>query len=210
MTLFEEQPGLLQRFRDGDRSAFEALYRRYFSDVFRLFSRGFVTGNPPSSVPGLEESQAQEHLQEVFLRAFDDRARMAYDGLRPYRPYLLRIAKNLRIDVARRERHLCSGDSSGARSRGVDIDRLIEEASPPSPRNLDEELHVHTRLRATRDFVDGLSEVERQFVQLRFVEEHPQASVANQLNITRRKVRSLETSIQQQLLEYLAARGLTT
>lgn len=208
MTIFEETPGLLPRFRDGTKDAYEAVYRRYFSDVYRLFSRGFVTGTPPCSVPGLSEEQALEHLQEVFLRAFDERARMGYDGLRPYRPYLLRIAKNYRIDVHRRERHVDAQGGPAEDARRVDLDRVIDQSSPVAPLDIEETYHTQSRLEQTQVFLSGLSEVERRFVTLRFVEERPQAVVATTLGVTRRKVRTLEVQIQRQLQQHLAQQGL--
>ena len=43
-------------------------------------------------------------MQEAFRRAFEERARSAYDGLRPYRRYLLTITRNLVIDQLRKQR----------------------------------------------------------------------------------------------------------
>ncbi len=208
MTLFEQQPELLARFRAGDRQVFEAVYRRYFNDVFRLLSRGFTSGTPPCTVPPLSEEQALEHLQEVFLRAFDERARIGYDGLRRYLPYLLRIAKNYRIDVGRRERRLVSEGTEASGTGLVDIDRLIDEAAPVSAPRYEEILHFEQRLRETRLFLASLSEVERRFVSLRFDEELPQAMVATTMGISRRKVRALEAQIQRQLQRHLSACGL--
>lgn len=208
MTIFEEMPGLLQRFRDGAKDAYEAVYRRYFSDVYRLFCRGFVTGTPPCSVPALTEEQALEHLQEVFLRAFEQRARTGYDGLRPYRPYLLRIAKNYRIDVFRRERHVESERGPNDESGRVDLDRMMDLSSPIAPLDIEGSHHHQSQLEQTQIFLSGLSEDERRFVTLRFVQEQPQAVVAANLGVTRRKVRTLEAQIQRQLQQHLAQQGL--
>lgn len=40
-------------------------------------------------------------MQDIFARAFAPKARLAYDGVRPYGAYVKRIAKNLMIDRAR-------------------------------------------------------------------------------------------------------------
>ncbi len=208
MTVFQEHPGLLQRFRDGARDAFEVVYRRYCTDVFRLLRRGFVTGNPPTGVPPLEEDRSLELVQEVFVRAFDERARLAYDGLRPYRPYVLRIAKNLRIDVARRDRHDASESLRNPESGQIDFDEIAESSQAISPGEYENELHWKARLKATHEFLRTLPELERTFVNLRFVEEQPQLAVAAALQITRRRVRTLEERVQKQLQQYLATCGL--
>src|SRR5512145_1020897 len=182
MPIFEEQPDLLRRFRDGDRAAFEVLYKRYFADVYRLLCRGFTTGSPPCSVPALSEEQTLDHLQEIFLRAFDERARLGFDGLRPYRPYLLRIAKNYRIDVARHERHLVT-DGSSRRAHTIDIDRVIDGALPIEPPDYEQELHLRSQLQQTQAFISTLSELERAFVTLRFAEEKSQQAVAVTMGI---------------------------
>jgi RNA polymerase sigma-70 factor (ECF subfamily) len=208
MTVFQEHSGLLKRFRDGCREALEVVYRHYFSDVFRLFRRGFVTGTPPTSVPALDDDRSGELVQEVFLKAFDERGRLAYDGLRPYRPYLLRIAKNLRIDVARRERHRVAEGDGNAAGPGIDIDQVADEGSAILPGGYEETLDWQAKLQATQEFVAGLPDIERRFVTLRFVDEQPQADVAAALKVTRRRVRTLEKRIQDRLQQHLHARGL--
>ena len=40
-------------------------------------------------------------LQETFVRAFKESARVGYDGLHPYKNYLLAIARNLVLDEFR-------------------------------------------------------------------------------------------------------------
>jgi len=105
MSVFQENRELLKRFREGDRSALLAVYNHYVDDVFKLVRYGFLLGgSPPSRVSGIQELEAQSDIvQEVFTRAFSPSARLSYDGLRPYRPFLLRIAKNLRVDQVRKE-----------------------------------------------------------------------------------------------------------
>ena len=104
MSWLQRQPKLVVRFREGERDALAGVYWAYVKKVADLITFGFTTrSTPPARVEGLQEAQAQrDALQEVFVRAFARPARLAYDGLRPYGPYLLQIGRNLRIDQLRR------------------------------------------------------------------------------------------------------------
>src|SRR6478672_2492853 len=82
---------LLSAFRAGERAALERVYLAYVDDVFRLIAVGFER-NP---------HEQRSLVQDVFVRAFSDRARLGFDGIRPYRPYLLTIARNVLVDRAR-------------------------------------------------------------------------------------------------------------
>lgn len=202
VTLFEDDRGLLDAFRRGEREALRRVYVRYFDDVLGLLRRGFVLGGPPPvSVAGLsDEGSALELLQETFVRAFGERARASYDGLRPYRPFLLRIARNLRIDQLR------------ASGRELSVGQIEDEHFPsPSdaePLDAEHEADWAVRSAATREYLAGLDAETQRYVQLRFVQELSQADVAAQLGVTRRRVRSLEDEVQKGLLRFLRARGL--
>ena len=68
-------------------------------------------------VAGVPDTDAEHDLvRETFVRAFAEKARSSFDGLRPYRPFLLRITKNLMIDRFRSRRNSAVtsgiGDSS--------------------------------------------------------------------------------------------------
>ena len=105
MTVFEENQELLLAFREGTREALTRVYQHYVDEVARGVRRGFFLGEGRERIPGAPDDQAQRELvQEVFLRAFSEKARNAYDGLRPFRPYLMRIVRNLLIDYWRRRR----------------------------------------------------------------------------------------------------------
>jgi DNA-directed RNA polymerase specialized sigma24 family protein len=54
-------------------------------------------------VPGLRnDDDHAEAVQEVFLRAFEDQARLGYDGSVTYWTYLSAIARNVASDYYRR------------------------------------------------------------------------------------------------------------
>ena len=194
---------LLDAFRRGERAALERVYRAHVDDVVRLLRSGFVSGE--ARVAGLGDlDRCLEHTQEVFVRAFSPAARDGYDGLRPYRPYLLRIAKNLVIDRLRaggREVPL----ATAAGDDGPDPEDRI---APPEPAEPEAELH-RARLRAaTQAFLATQDDEVRRFVELRFVEERSQSEVLAAMGVTRRRVRTLEQRAFDGLRAFLAARGL--
>lgn len=80
---------LLIRLRSGDEQAFEILYhshkRKLAGNLLRLLK---------------SEELAQETLQELFLKIWDNRANI--DPERSFRSYLFRIAQNMVYDLFRR------------------------------------------------------------------------------------------------------------
>src|SRR6185503_20472226 len=104
--------------------------RHYFPLVERLLRRGFVVHRSvqPSITFALTKPfELENAVQEVFARAFEERTRLAYDGLRPYRDFLFGIAKHVALDELRR-RHRKSGQSAD----DVDLES-IPDTTEPSP-----------------------------------------------------------------------------
>src|SRR5687768_6138410 len=101
MTLFLERRELLARFRAGERPALEETYRFYAPVVANFLSRGFTfkSGESTLRFQGYRDAfDLDNALAETFVRAFREAARLGYDGLNPYKNYLLTIARNLSID----------------------------------------------------------------------------------------------------------------
>ena len=168
--MLEHQPDLLRRFRDGEREALARVYRFYFDDVYRISQRS--------------EADRLDFVQEVFIKAFSKEARLAYDGLRPYKPFLLQIARNLRVDRARRA------------SREPSMGKLAQNDLESIETSDDFDVGLRFRLlERTSIVVSGLDAEARAVARLRFVEELSQLDVAHQLGTTRRRVRNLEARL---------------
>src|SRR5262245_54234460 len=123
MPVFDNNRDLLDRFRRGERAALSEVYERYVDDVATLARRGFtMEAQGHVYVPGADIDGEHELVQDTFVKAFADAARQSFDGLRPYRPFLLRITKNLMIDRfrARRKQGVREGTGVG------DIDEILE------------------------------------------------------------------------------------
>ena len=153
---------------------------------------------------GLDEEH--ELIQETFVRAFADKARASYDGLRPYRPFLLRITKNLMIDRyrARRRQRLREG------GRGVgDIDDILEtNAAFAVVATPADDLHWNALSAATSEFWQKLDRESRDVVRWRFQEELSQDATAARLGCSRRRVRTLENRLVKRLRRHLKKLGV--
>jgi DNA-directed RNA polymerase specialized sigma24 family protein len=161
VTIFEGRPDLLYDFRAGVREALGRVYSFYFNDVFRLVSRGFtLSGPPPVTVSGLTDPSAQQDaVQDVFVRAFSESARLSYDGIRPYRPYLLRIARNYRIDQERKQRR-----ERLARDPELEVPEAADQQGPyPAcpPMSQEDALDFARRRRATLSFLETADDETR-------------------------------------------------
>ncbi len=194
VTIFEGNRELLLAFRAGDGEALATVYWHYVPWVERLLRRGFGSGGV--HVPGLRDPDVGDVLQDTFARAFSQSARHGYDGLRPYRNYLLRIARNLLVDRAR---------IAGR----VELDPDVGEEP-----DLEEDAEVRAdqgRLQeATQAFVQSLDPEARELVRLRFEEERSQDAVAAAMGVSRRRVRTLEKRVREGLERHLVASGLAS
>jgi RNA polymerase sigma-70 factor (ECF subfamily) len=192
---------LLDAFRRGDAQALTKVYYQHVDDVARLVRRGFVLdAQGGARVFGAPNADIERELvQETFLRAFSPAGRRAYDGLRPYRPYLLRIAKNLLIDRHRRRRPEVSLEA------WPEVAAL--DAAPLGP-ELEQSLDDRKLFEVTKVYLQSLPAEEREIVRLRFEEGLSQDVVSEQLGVTRRRVRSVEESVQRGLERHLSSQGL--
>ena len=194
MTVFDSNRQLLDAFRAGDRQALEAVYMFYVDTVFNLVRFGYLLADG-KRVPGTRQADLQRELvHDVFVRAFAERARTTYDGLRPYRPFLLRLARNVIIDAWRR-RGLALADAA-------DVDELATEAPA------DDDLDWQRLAQATRTWRATLDDESKSFIALRFEEGLGQRDVASRMGATRRRVRTLETLLRRALLAHLTRLGL--
>ena len=84
-----EEKILLQKLKQGDEMAFEILFYRYRGKVGNFIKRSI----PP-------QLDLEEIVDEVFLRIWINKEKLDSNGL--FGPYLFKIARNLVIDVLRK------------------------------------------------------------------------------------------------------------
>ena len=191
----EVERALLDSFRAGTTDALSRIYNELVDDVFKLAALGFTTAN--GAIRGERDPDEQRAVvQEVFVRAFSEAARLAYDGIRPYRPYLLTIARNVMIDRARtRSKEL-------ARTTEVDVDSIIADDAP-IPGDVEESVELQRQRTRAAKYLVTLDAELRAFVHARFERELSQADTAAELGITRRRVRTLEARVTKGLRRFL-------
>ncbi len=187
----------LVAFRAGDRATLAAVYRHYVGKVARVLALGFHarSANGPVHVPGLQsQTDIECGCHEVFLRAFADGARAAYDGARPYSTYLFRIARNWRIDTHRRQH------------RVLLVADLPEEDAAPSP-NAEQRL-VDRQLATSIDaYLGGVPPRDAAYYVARYREGLSQTDAAARQGLTRIQGRLIEARLKRGLLDHLRQHG---
>lgn len=187
----------LAAFREGKRDALERIYHQHVAAVVSYLRNGFMyTSNAQSTrFAGVRDSFELESLvQEVFARAFEERARLAYDGIRPYAAFLNGIARNLVLDRLRKQaRHgevLAAPDVLDA-TAAADVEQETSE---------DERRGRELVLR----FLDTECDArDRLLYAARFGRELSQVDAAAATGHTRIQVRRWETKFRERLLRFL-------
>ena len=202
---------LLEGFRRGERDALYKVYNHYVDQVDLLLRLGFIISRTGHRIPGVpDRDRRADLLQEVFARAFTEKARLSYDGVRPYRPYLLRIARNLLVDQARKsgtQALLGKQEDVGA----GDIDAILDRHEPiRAHQELEDELHWKQLFSATTEYVKTLDDQLQSVLKYRFEQGHSQVKTAEILGVSRRKVRTLEKQVEDGLRRHLLRQGLLT
>jgi RNA polymerase sigma factor (sigma-70 family) len=187
---FQDAPGLLVAFREGKPEALSAVYRHYVRAVdgyLRALARW--AGTPDLC----QASAVADLLQEVFIRAFSPGARLAYDGLRDFGPYLNTIARNCFIDTLRKRR--------------IEVPLDIEELhAVPSAPGLDD---YDPKVVAVLDgYLRRLSEPEKRVYEHRFVLGRSQEAACEALGMSRRSLRTSEERLRKGLRKALFMAGV--
>ncbi|HET6347474.1 MAG TPA: RNA polymerase sigma factor [Candidatus Krumholzibacteria bacterium] len=150
---------LIQRWKRGDKRAFETLVRRHMTDAFYV-AYGFV-GNA---------EDARDLSQEAFVKAYQARAR--FDETRPFYPWLYRILKNHCLNfVTRGRRHISLDDENEHRE-------IASNAASPL-----ETMEERETCRLVRAALDRLSEDHREIIVLKNFQEHSYREIADILGI---------------------------
>lgn len=160
-----------------------------------------------------EPFRLQESVQAGFIHAFRKAARQAYDGQRPFRPYLLGIVRNFLIDEFRKEQTLSRyvvlvGDFVAEGESTEEAMNRIGTAEPaPSP-----ELEaIRSELAGTLQvFVQGLDEADQALLTRHLMGNESQREVADELGIDRNEVRKRIRTMRERLLKHLKRDGFIT
>jgi RNA polymerase sigma-70 factor (ECF subfamily) len=171
----ETDADLIQRAGDGDRTAFEALYRRYARPVFGLALRRLG-----------DRGRAEDAVQETFASVW--RSARTYRPERgPGAPWLYAVARNAIVDRSR-GRTDASGD-------------VPEQASDePDPAERTEQSWVAWRVHRA---LEELPEREREVIALAYWSGLSQSEVAEFLGIPLGTVKTRTRAALQRLADVL-------
>lgn len=139
----------------------------------------------------------EDAVQETFLRAFGERARRSYDGLRPFAPWLHALGRATAIDLLR---------ARGKVSRmaiALDPEVLQQRAEGPSPEDAALTTEANGLIAAFRATLDA---AEAGLLTLRLLEDVAQESAAPQLGLTRSELRTRERRLREKLAAFLTER----
>jgi RNA polymerase sigma factor (sigma-70 family) len=192
-----EETDLLQRFRDGERSALETVYVAYVDAVARVVASALRRYCGGADRPhGWRDVAAElpDLVQEVFTRAFERGARLRFDGVREYAPYLTAIAHNIVVDYLRRRQRLVIDD----------LTPFVGEIAiqGQSPDHADD--FAHSQIVAlVAEYVAGLPSELRQVHEALYVQGLSQRQAAEALGLGRQVVRTLESRLKEGLANVL-------
>jgi RNA polymerase sigma factor (sigma-70 family) len=221
--LLVERRELLDRFRSGQRSALEEVYRHYAPEVANFLSRGFgfsSRGRDMRFTGYAQPCDLDNALQETFARAFRESARLGYDGLHSYKNYLLAIARNFVLDELRSREVAMTpfvelqADGGGAGDAPVTLDEgAAPEASlqvaPTGPRQASaEQDFLRNELgKLYASFVASLDERDRTFFHARFEEQLTQVDAGARAELSHMQARTLEKKLRERFLKFMQRHG---
>jgi RNA polymerase sigma factor (sigma-70 family) len=200
MTVFASDKELLRRFRTGDRRALATVYWHYVDAVAVLLRRCLAAADH-----GGWDAQADlaDLLQDIFVKAFAERVRLAYDDRREYRPYLLAIARTALVDHLRRTPRKVRLDPATIEALvGVQTQKTHESAEQLPWADPQTMLLVD-------HYVARLAEAEHAVYLERYVQCRSQEQAAQALGMTRQQVRTLEGRLRRGLARELARSRLS-
>jgi RNA polymerase sigma-70 factor (ECF subfamily) len=180
----------------------EAVYLHYAPLLSAIIFRGLATqgGRVRLSSP----YELGSVVQETFARAFQERARLAYDGMSPYRAYLAAIARNYLLNELRvKEEPSSDAAIELAMGRGVDA-AIAFSSAPRGPDELAEEREIS---RLVEGFLSERTEREQMVFRARFVDRKTQDDSATATGLTRIQVRRIEAHLRGDLLVRLKKSG---
>jgi RNA polymerase sigma-70 factor, ECF subfamily len=162
-TVHETDLALIERLRQGDPSALDAIVRQHQKNLYRLAYR--MTRNA---------EDAKDISQEAFLRAY--RGMAGFDGRSSLATWLYRITVNLCLTHLRQQRSAYAGE-------------IPQSTADPSDHPL-ATLEEHERLRAVADAVAMLPPQQRLALVLRVHHNLPYQEIAEIIESTEGTVRA--------------------
>lgn len=202
MTILLSDRKLLDAFRRGESHAIERIYNEYVDQVAGLLRRGFTFMSSGQSIQfrGYDNAWDLEcAVQDTFISAFSPSARQVYDGINPFGPYLMTIARNKVISQLR-------SDMREFRRRArFKAQGIHTPAKDPEREAMKGELKA-----IFEQFKTKLTEDQRKFVDCRYGEDRNLLETARMLGLTRMKARTIDRKIRETFVRFLRRSGHVT
>jgi RNA polymerase sigma factor (sigma-70 family) len=202
MAWLTENRERLLRFRAGEAGVQGEVYSIYAPALARTLGEGLVITVDARTYRFNGFAAAfdlDDVVQETFIRAFSESARNAYDGIRPFRTWLLAIAKNLLIDRFRQAK------------RTTSLFTMLEPETAEgssSPAVSPENNAIDAQLRRTySEFMATLDERSRTLIRLRFEESETRRAVTEATGLSAMQVRSRESQLRKKLFDLFKTLG---
>lgn len=159
----EVKEGLVEKIVQGDLNAYEALYRLFSKKIYATARR-----------MRLAHEDAEEVVQEVFLRIWQNRANL--DPQLSINAYMLAIVKSLVIKKVRE-------DAYHIAYKKYNLLHVSEATSRPESTVIFHDLYSHCM-----DIIDQLPAAQRQIFTLRYFEFFSVEEISNKLCLSKRTV----------------------
>lgn len=165
---------LMAALCDGDMNALDPLMQRHQNDVFRF------------CVHYLKDvDQAQELTQESFIRVYASRG--SFDSERTFRPWLLRIARNLCLNELKRKKTVAIESLDQYASAARDESGVLHLHAGDGP---DGQVMAGERREAVDILLERLDPETRELLVLRYFERLSAKEIADLIGSTEGAVRT--------------------
>ncbi len=181
----------MMRLCQGDTSALAELVRRYENDILR-FCLHYLR----------EVERSKEMAQETFLRVYVARER--FDATRNFRPWLLRIARNLCLSELKRKKAVQMESLEAYVSTARDMSGVLAPTAEDGP---DVQLMVAERREQLARALDSLDAEAREIVVLRFFERMSAREISNIVGGTEGAIRTRVHRILRKLRDRMGKTG---
>ena len=155
----------------GDEGAFEALVRRYHTQVFH-FIRHYIS----------DYDQAWDVFQQVLLKLCASLPKLCL-AQEQLGPWLFQVARNCCIDELRKKRMLCFSELEWDAEEEEGEPSLLASRADPSP-SPEETVEYHEVQRMLLEAIDGLPSRSRLVVFLHYARQLSFTEIGQQLHMT--------------------------
>ncbi len=165
----QEHRELIERAKEGDSSAFAALYEYYYADIYNFIYHR--VGNVQF---------AEDLTAEVFLKALESIDSFTFRGI-PFPAWLFRLTRNLMIDYSR------------THPEPLEMTLPLEEGVLPTAEGRADDVYERKLTRRKMlQALNHLTEEQRDVVVLKFVEGFSNTDVAQILGKSEGAIKSLQ------------------